>query len=184
MPLASPTRSRNRPATGAHVVEVWRHGLLALDAGTWRRAALFGVLAATAIAIPTRLVPNGFFSRMTPTRPLDYIFLIASSALVGLTLALRSVLTAGVPGHAASWSGSGGPTGTRTVVSGIGTVLAVGCPVCNKLVVALLGTGGALSIFAPVQPLIGLASAGLLAVGLTRQLRAFGATACTRPVDG
>ena len=44
------------------------------------------------IAIPTRLVPNGFFSRMTPTRPQDYVFLAISASLLGLTLALRSII--------------------------------------------------------------------------------------------
>jgi hypothetical protein len=51
------------------------------------------------------------------------------------------VVTGAVRTHTAPWSAGGGPTGTRAVVSGVGTVFAVGCPVCNKLVVALLGTG-------------------------------------------
>lgn len=184
MRLGRPTRSQTRPATGDNPVEVWRRGLQAVDARTWLRAAVFGVLAATAIAVPTRLVPNGFFSRMTPTRPLDYVFLVGSSALVGLTLALRSLLTATVPTETAIWSAGARSSGTRAAVSGIGTVFAVGCPVCNKLVVALLGTGGALTFFAPLQPVIGLAATGLLVVGLTRQLQALGATACTRPATG
>jgi len=42
------------------------------------------------------------------------------------------------------------------------SVFAIGCPVCNKLVVLALGTGGALTYFAPVQPVLGLLSVGLL----------------------
>lgn len=139
-----------------------------LGTGTWLRAGAFGALTALAIAIPSRLVPNTFFSRMTPTRPLDYVFLLASSALLGLILALRSA--------------GAGAVGTGATAGGLGTFLAVGCPVCNKLVVALLGTGGALSFFAPLQPFIGLAAMGVLGLGLRRQLTALGASACV-PAD-
>lgn len=51
------------------------------------------------------------------------------------------------------------------------SVLAVGCPVCNKLVVLLLGVSGALSWFAPAQPLLAVLSVILLAFGLRRRLR-------------
>lgn len=60
----------------------------------------------------------------------------------------------------------------RAVVgSGLATVLAVGCPVCNKLVVALLGASGALSWFAPIQPALGALSGILLLVALRQRLR-------------
>ena len=55
-----------------------------------------------------------------------------------------------------------------------GTVLAtfaVGCPVCNKLVVGVLGASGALAYWAPIQPLIGILSVALLATGLLLRLR-------------
>jgi hypothetical protein len=51
----------------------------------------------------------------------------------------------------------------------------VGCPVCNKLVVLLLGAGGALSYFAPLQPVLGMVSLALLAYALCTRLRALGA---------
>jgi hypothetical protein len=143
----------------------WRLGTLGRR--TWLRALAFALAAGTMIAIPTRLVPNGLFSRMTPARPQDYVFLVISASLLGLTLALRSVV----------------PEDSKVAAGGIGTVFAVGCPVCNKLVVALLGTGGALSIFAPLQPLLGAGAAGLLLVGVRRQLRALGGQACPVPVE-
>jgi hypothetical protein len=115
------------------------------------------VLSGLLIAVPTRLVPNDLFRRMTPTRPLDYVFLVAASALIGLSLAVsrRSTDLAG---------------GGKVLTGGIGTALAVGCPICNKLVVALLGVGGALSIFGPLQPVLGVASLAVLGVALTRRL--------------
>ena len=145
----------------------WRLGLKTLGRRTWLRGFAFALASGTMIAIPTRLVPNGFFSRMTPTRPQDYVFLVISAGLLGLTLALRSVV----------------PEDAKAAAGGIGTVFAVGCPVCNKLVVALLGTGGALSNFAPLQPLLGAGAAGLLLVGLRRQLRALGGQACPLPLE-
>jgi hypothetical protein len=49
----------------------------------------------------------------------------------------------------------------------------VGCPVCNKLVVVLLGSSGALTYFAPVQPLLGLLAVTLSATALAVRLRGF-----------
>lgn len=140
-----------------------RRGLRAIGTRTYGRAIALAILSGAVIAVPTRLVPNGLFSRMTPTRPQDYVFLVVSAALLGLTLALRSVV----------------PQDAKVAAGGVGAVLAVGCPICNKLVVALLGSGGALSLFAPLQPVIGAAAVGLLVVGLRRQLQALGASACT-----
>lgn len=139
-----------------------------MGTGYWLRAGTIAIAGAVAIAIPARLIPNGFFARMTPTRPLDYVFLAVSSILLGLTLAARP--------------GGGGAEG-RTIVGGVGTYLAVGCPICNKLVVALLGTSGALTYFAPIQPLLGAGSVALLAVALRRRLRALVEASCRVPQE-
>lgn len=66
---------------------------------------------------------------------------------------------------------------------GLATVLAVGCPICNKVVVALIGTAGALSVFAPMQPFLGAAGIVLLVVGLRRRLRDLRVAACPVPAD-
>jgi hypothetical protein len=42
------------------------------------------------------------------------------------------------------------------------TFFAVGCPVCNKLVLLALGTTGAMQFFEPVQPYLAAASIALL----------------------
>ena len=125
---------------------------------------MWAVIAAVAIAVPARLVPNELFSRMTPTRPQDYVFWVVGAILTGLVMGLRRI----------------GPNrDTKALGGGIGTFLAVGCPVCNKLVVALIGVGGATSVFAPIQPVIGLASLGLLGWALRTQLRALTASTCS-----
>ncbi|HEY5488873.1 MAG TPA: hypothetical protein VIK00_03465, partial [Candidatus Limnocylindrales bacterium] len=49
--------------------------------------------------------------------------------------------------------------------------LAIGCPVCNKIALVLLGTSGAMTVFAPIQPILGAASIVLLAGTLTWRFR-------------
>src|SRR5699024_7393367 len=56
-------------------------------------------------------------------------------------------------------------------VAGVLTFFAVGCPVCNKLVLVALGYAGAISWFAPVQPYLQLIAIGLLLWGLRVRLR-------------
>ncbi|MGI8712205.1 MAG: hypothetical protein ACR2NR_03285 [Solirubrobacteraceae bacterium] len=64
-----------------------------------------------------------------------------------------------------------------TVLAG----LAVGCPICNKVVVAAIGVTGALSYWAPLQPVLGVASILVLLGGLLVRLR--GEVACPVPVS-
>ena len=140
-----------------------------INVRTWVMPCAFSLLTALVIGVPTRVVPNEFFRRMTPTRPVDYAFLAVASVLVGLTFALR-------PGRPVEGSG-------KVFAGGLATVLAVGCPICNKLVVALIGTAGALSVFAPMQPFIGAAGIALLLVGVRRRLRDLRAAACPVPAE-
>jgi hypothetical protein len=42
------------------------------------------------------------------------------------------------------------------------STLAVGCPVCNKIVMGLLGVSGALGVWAPIQPVLAVMSLVLL----------------------
>ena len=61
--------------------------------------------------------------------------------------------------------------GALGTVAGLGAFLAIGCPVCNKLALILLGTSGALTIWAPLQPVLGVASLVLLVGTLAWRLR-------------
>lgn len=126
----------------------------ALPSG-WRRprlAASIGAVAAIAlvIGVPTALVPTSVFGRMTPAPWWSYPVWMTVSVLVGL---------AAVSGAAARpTSGRGG-----LVAAGAMTVLAVGCPLCNKLVLAVLGSSGALAVWAPLQPVLALAALAIAA---------------------
>ena len=55
-------------------------------------------------------------------------------------------------------------------------MFAVGCPVCNKPIVVLLGASGALELWAPLQPVLGAVTIVFLAVALVIRLR--GEVAC------
>lgn len=135
----------------------------------------FGGLLFTllAIGVPTAVIPNGVFSRMTPVRPLDYLFLALTALLMGLLAALYTVP-----------AGMCAVSGTRLTSAGVLSFLAVGCPVCNKIVLILLGASGAMSYWAPLQPLLGSASVVLLAATLilrVRQLRSGGCVSSFAP---
>ena len=72
-------------------------------------------------------------------------------------------------------AGSAGRASTgQAATGGVLSFLAVGCPVCNKLVVLVVlavGVSGALSYWAPVQPFLALVSAGLLVFAVYQRLR-------------
>jgi hypothetical protein len=108
----------------------------------WRIQALFrarpiaigvaaGLGAALVMALRSAVLPNPLFTRMTPARPPDYVFLPLSALLLG----------------------------------------AIGCPICNKIVVFILGVSGALTYWAPVQPFLGAAAVALLAWTLHLRIR-------------
>lgn len=129
-------------------------------------AAAAALATTLVIGLPTAVIENPLFTRMTPVRPLDVAFLMLTSALAALLAASYAAPVAGaVPG--------------RATAGGFLAFLAIGCPVCNKVVVALLGTGGALTFFEPLQPLLGAASVALLATALLVRLRA--CAACALP---
>jgi hypothetical protein len=100
------------------------------------------------------------------------VVLIALSAITGALVATYTL--AGDSGAAVPRTGLG---------SGIIGWFAVGCPVCNKLVVALIGASGATSTFAPLQPILGAAAVFLAAAALAVRVRAIRRGSCAVPPD-
>ncbi len=66
-------------------------------------------------------------------------------------------------------------------VGGLLAFFAVGCPVCNKLVLLALGTSGAITWFAPFQPILAFASVLLMAWALRMRLRTMASCAVSVP---
>lgn len=133
------------------------------------RALLYGLGGAIGVSllvgIPTDLIPNPWFVRMLEARAQDYVFL-AVAAVLGGALAATYALPAACPRYEG-----------RFAAGGVLTALAVGCPICNKLVVLALGTSGAMTWFEPVQPLLALAAIALFAVALVSRVQAVRAAA-------
>ena len=96
--------------------------------------------------------------------------------LIGLIFAIRPE-----PTDRAELVAAGERDERRTVWGGFVSFLAVGCPVCNQAVVALVGTSGALSWWAPVQPVVGLLAVGLLVYTLRKRLDTYQLAACPIP---
>lgn len=130
------------------------------------------LIAAAATGLPTVMYPSTLFVRMTPVRPMDYLFWVASALLLGLLLA--TYVPGTVRAAACLSAGAFGDRASRATAGGLLSVFAIACPVCNKLVVLALGAGGALTYFAPLQPVLGVASVGLLAYALAVRLHALG----------
>lgn len=124
----------------------------------WMLAGASGAMLL--IGIPTDVVPNPWFTRMTPVRPLDEIFLGANAAVFGLLTASVAVRRAGSPIKLARAGGGG-----------VLAWFAIGCPICNKVVVALLGVSGALTWFAPLQPILGAVGLGFAVSALVIERR-------------
>ena len=134
----------------------------------WGLSALFTLSAALLIGLPTVLIPNPFFTRMTPTSLQDYVISGISIVLIGPVMAL-AILYPTIRKTAPSDPALTG--GGRALAGTLLSFFAVGCPICNKLVVLLLGLGGAMTIFNPLRPFLGTASIALLGITLFLRVR-------------
>jgi hypothetical protein len=121
--------------------------------------AVASALTAAAVGIPTDLLPNPWFQRMTAVRTLDVVLWPLVGLSVGALLATYALpRSRGADGLA---GGAGG---------GLLGTFAVGCPVCNKLVVTVLGVSGALTYFEPIQPALGGSAVALALFSLRRRV--------------
>lgn len=114
--------------------------------GRSARAMALGLLTMIVMATPTDIIDTPWFSREVSVRWWEYPTLVA----IGVLTALWFVI-------AAPQRGAGTAVGGVTLAT-----FAIGCPVCNKLVLAAVGTTGALGMWAPVQPLLAALSVGLM----------------------
>jgi len=136
----------------------------------WVVGIATAVLAGLAMGVPTGIVRTSLYSRMLPVTWWDYPVWAVSAVLLGLTAA--TYVRVGGTAVAANHS-------RRTAGATILSTFAVGCPICNKLVVALIGVSGALSYWAPLQPVLGVLSIAVLLTGLVVRLR--GQRSCALP---
>lgn len=118
--------------------------------GALLRAVTAGAVTLLVVGVPTDILANPWFGREIPVRWWEYPVLAATVVLTGLWFGLQNPRS----------------DGSRTATPAAGvllTVFAVGCPVCNKLVLVTIGASGALGWWAPLQPVLAVLSLALLA---------------------
>lgn len=125
---------------------------------------IIGILSSLGLfllfGIVTDLIQNQLFIRMVEKTVLDYFFLIASSVLLGTYIAVHLYKkNISKKCDVATYSG------------GVGSFLAFGCPICNKLLVLLFGVTALTIYFEPYRPYLGILSIGLLTGALYFKLK-------------
>lgn len=135
-------------------------GLRGWPARRWLVAGGAAVVFALAAGISTDVIPNPLANRVEPVTWWSYPTLAVTAVLGGLVFAtyVRSAAQPVATG--------------KTTGGGLLSALAIGCPVCNKLVVLAFGTPGAMRLWAPLQPILAVASLILLGGALRTRLAA------------
>lgn len=128
------------------------------DLRQWAVAVAAAAVAAVLIGVPTGIISTALYHRMTPVLWWNYPVWAVTALLEGFLLATYVQ------------AGTGKATTGKATAGGVLSFLAVGCPVCNKLVVLAIGISGALSYWAPVQPFLAMASLALLVFAVRRRL--------------
>jgi hypothetical protein len=126
--------------------------------------------------LSTAVLANPVFGRSVPPTTWAPNVLIATAILSGLLTATYvrndgpAPIRLGAIGIAAE-PAAGSRTARTGAAGSLLAYLAIGCPVCNKLALLLLGTTGALNLYAPIQPYLGAIGIVLLALALVVRLR-------------
>ena len=135
--------------------------LLAWPAKRWLVAVFTALATGLVISIPTALLKNPIFGREVGVTDWSTTVVFVTAVLTGLLVATYVKIDAELVEERSLKIGGAGA---------ISSFLAIGCPVCNKLVLIALGYSGAIKYFAPVQPYLALIGIGLLMYALRKRL--------------
>lgn len=138
----------------------------------WLVAAGVALLTFAALGLSTAVIPNPVFGRSIAPTDWAMEVLVITSVLTGLLTATYVATGAAAQG-----------LDRRGTVGALLSYFAIGCPVCNKLVLIALGTTGAVQFFAPVQPYLAVAGIVVLAWALLVRLRGEMVCAYVPPAD-
>jgi hypothetical protein len=127
-------------------------------------AALAALVIAVLIGVPTDVIPNPVFGRPVPVTWWSYPTLVVTALLGGLLVGTYVRRDESMIDEVDAPTRNGG-------IAGLLSFFAVGCPVCNKVVIVALGATGARQWFEPIQPILAVASIVLLAWALRARLR-------------
>ncbi len=162
-PVAIPSERASLAAFG--------RGLRSWPARRWLLAGAAAALTVVVVAVPTDLIDTPLFGREVAPTPWAWPVLLTTSVLAGLLSATYVAPPAGTEPRRRE--------GRVGMAGWLVTFFAVGCPVCNKLVLLALGTTGAMAYFEPVQPY--LAGASILLLGWALWARVTRENACRLP---
>ena len=121
----------------------------------WARGAAVALLAFGALGTVSALWSNPLFMRMTPAGAWEIALLGALSGLLGLYVAIKR------PVCANQVAGAGGVLG----------FLGVACPICNKILVLLVGGEVLLTYFEPIRIYVAAAGAAVVAAAVILEWR-------------
>jgi hypothetical protein len=125
------------------------------------------ILTGLFISLPTAIIKTPIFGREIEVTPWSVPVVIVTSILSGMLFATYIKMEQSIDEDRSLKVGGAGA---------LFSFLAVGCPVCNKLVLVALGYSGAIQYFAPVQPY--LAAAGILLLAYALRKRLIGESLC------
>jgi len=103
----------------------------------------------------TAVYENPFFQRMTPVYWFDHVFLILESILIGMFFGIESRKSCDTK---------------KASAGGVLGFLGFACPVCNKLLLLLFGSGFLLTYFEPIRPFVGALGIILMSFAVYRKL--------------
>lgn len=151
-----------------------RRVLAALAAWTtrqWAGAAVGAIAVTLVVGLPTDVIPNPVFGRPIAVTWWSYPVLAVTALMGGLLIGTYVQPVRPDVGTDEQPLAPDAERQARTGgAAGLLSFFAVGCPVCNKIVLLAVGTTGAQQWFEPLQPLLAALSIGLLAYALWSRL--------------
>lgn len=121
------------------------------------KAALYATGLFLFLGIPTALLSNPIipYLRMIPATPLDYVFLLTTSFLGGVYLALPQKKEC--------------RQDKKALGGGLLGFFAFACPTCSMLLVFLLGFDFMFNVVNPLRPVLGVLSVAVLAYAIGKK---------------
>ena len=134
-----------------------RHLLISIIVGL-----VGAIVIALIIGIPTDVIENPYYMRMTPTTLLEPILLVLVAVLFGVYAGLLcySYLSKKTCQPGAGSAGAG-------VVAGM---FAIACPICISFLVWIFGTAVLMRYLDPIRPILGVLAVFLLAYAIRKTL--------------
>ena len=122
-------------------------------------AFLYSLIIFVLLGFLTVLIPNVYFTRMTPVSFFDYIFLFFTSLLSGTYLSFHQYLKKN-KNLKCDFTATG---------EGMGGFLGFGCSIGNKILIFLLGVIGVINYIEPYHPFFELISTSALGYAVYTQ---------------